>query len=366
MARKKIKTAVALTKESTVVIKARPMTMFFPFGTLAVQVIFLLFFLLLAAFLGTADLDSSHFGSGAVKRSSTFVESLAWFNSTMSSDGVKGIQDADDSRTIVQLAVYTYVLFGLLWTINCVTNTSWTAMSGSVSHWYFFRDAGDDSPAKTKAPLARSLGRVLWYHLGTIAFGSFVVAVIQLVRIILMAVDRYTKNAQKSNLVLWLALKCCMCCMWCLEKTVKYITGYAYIYVALQGSGFCSACFATFALIFSCPAQLAINNLVSFILKWIQLLSMPIVCAWLGNAALLAASRADPMYATVVIGLMALVIASIFSTVFGCVLDTLFVCCVRDKADYAGKYMPSLLREAYGFDKKKKDSDKDGQVLVSK
>ena len=255
VARKKIKTAVALTKESTVVIKARPMTMFFPFGTLAVQVGFLLFFLLLAAFLGTANLDSSHFGSGAVDavtRSSTFVEALAWFNSTMASEGVQGIQDADNSRTYVQIAVYTYVLFGLLWTINCVTNTSWTAMSGSVCHWYFFRDAGDDSPAKTKAPLARSLGRVLWYHLGTIAFGSFIIAVIQLIRIILMAVDRYTKNAQKSNLLLWLALKCCACCMWCLEKTVKYITGYAYIYVALQGSAFCSACMATFNLIFSC------------------------------------------------------------------------------------------------------------------
>ena len=94
---------------------------------------------------------------------------------------------------------------------------------------------------------------------------------------------------------------------------------------------------------------------------------MPIACAWLGNAALLAASKANPMYATVIIGLMALVIASVFSTVFGCVLDSLFVCCVRDKADYGGKYMPSLLREAYGFDKKsKKDADKDNEGLVSK
>jgi hypothetical protein len=33
-------------------------------------------------------------------------------------------------------------------------------------------------------PLLRSLGRVFRYHLGTIAFGSFIVALIQLIRIV--------------------------------------------------------------------------------------------------------------------------------------------------------------------------------------
>lgn len=31
-----------------------------------------------------------------------------------------------------------------------------------------------------------------------------------------------------------LALKAVQCCMWCLEKTVKFITNYCYIYVAMQ------------------------------------------------------------------------------------------------------------------------------------
>ena len=38
LARKRIKTAVVLVKQSTVVLNDRPLTMFFPFGSLIVQV----------------------------------------------------------------------------------------------------------------------------------------------------------------------------------------------------------------------------------------------------------------------------------------------------------------------------------------
>jgi len=36
------------------------------------------------------------------------------------------------------------------------------------------------------------------------------------------------------------------------------------------------------------------------------------------------------------------VIAKVFTLVFSCVLDTLFVCCCRDRADYKGEYMPDV------------------------
>jgi len=357
LARKRIKTAVALVKQSTVVIKERPMLMLFPFATLTVQLCFLAFFILLGAFLFTADLDSSHFTSSldGITKSSSFLEYLDWFNGTSASD----IKSADDSASNVQLLVYLYLVFGLLWTIEVITNISWTAMSGAVSHWFFFRESAEH---KTRAPLLRSLGRVLCYHLGTIVFGAFIVGVIKLIRLVLMIIDKYTKDLQKSNPLFWLIIKCTQCCMYCLEKTIKFITNYAYIYVALQGSGFCKACFQTFSLIFANPAQLSINSLVRIALKWIQLITVPLGCAWMANIALVANQKPDPIYATTLIALMALVIASIFATVFGCVLDTLFVCCCRDKADYEGKYMPDMLKKVYGFHKKGKGKDGDVEV----
>jgi len=359
LARKKIKVAVALVKETTMVIKARPSTMFFPFFTLVGELAFLCFFVLLAAFLATADLNKSHFtdpASVALRQGASYLERLTWYNETILKDGAEGIESIDSSSTWVQVCVYLYVLFGILWTLECVSNISWTAMSGSVSHWYFFRE---DTRGKTRIPLLRSLGRVLRYHLGSIAFGSFIIAVVRLIRIILMVIDRYTKNQQKKNWLLSLTIKCCQCCMYCLEKTLKFITDYAYIYIALQGSSFCFACFSTFSLIINNPAQLAINNLVRTVLAWLQLIALPVGCGWLGNVIIVANNRAQPMYATILIAIAAFIIARAYSVVFGCVLDTLFVCTVRDKNDYAGQYMPANLRKAFGFDKK--DRKKDGE-----
>ena len=47
--------------------------------------------------------------------------------------------------------------------------------------------------------------------------------------------------------------------------------------------------------------------------------------------------------------------------VFSCVLDSLFVCCARDMAEYKGTWMPDRLRVAFDFDRKlKKKKGKKG------
>jgi len=358
-ARKKIKTAIALVKESANVIKDRPMTMFFPFNVLVSNLLVALLFLLIFLTLQTATITSAHFGaiSDAMTATTSFIDSIQLYNSTLNSGGVQSLEDLDNSSFYITLIMYVYLLFGLLWTIASFSNISWTAMSGNVSHWYFFRgDDEDAKAAKTRVPLLRSLGRVVRYHLGSIFFGAFIISVIQLIRIILYAIDRYTKKQQDANFLLKLAIKCTQCCMWCFEKTIKFITNYCYIYVAMQGASFCKACFLTFSLIVNNPAQLSINTFVRTILSWIQLLGLPIACGWLCNFILIQSARAETIWPTVVVGLSSYVIASTFTSVFSCVLDTLFVCCCRDRAEYKGQYMPNRLRTVFGFGKKMKKS----------
>ena len=61
---------------------------------------------------------------------------------------------------------------------------------------------------------------------------------------------------QDTNLLLKITLKCAKCCLWCMDKTVKYITFYGYIFVAIEGTSFCAACIATFSFIIKYPAQM--------------------------------------------------------------------------------------------------------------
>ena len=91
-----------------------------------------------------------------------------------------------------------------------------------------------DPKYHTRIPLVWSTYRVFRYHLGSLAFGSFLIAVVQLARIFAAWLDQQTKKLQESNKLLKLAMKVMQCALWCLEKTVKFITGYCYIYVALQ------------------------------------------------------------------------------------------------------------------------------------
>ena len=49
--------------------------------------------------------------------------------------------------------------------------------------------------------------------------------------------------------MLRLVVKCAQCCMWCLERTIQFISYYGYIFVAMEGCNFCKGCSETFTLI---------------------------------------------------------------------------------------------------------------------
>merc|ERR1719240_1219252 len=80
--------------------------------------------------------------------------------------------------------IYAYTFFGFLWTTFFVQDFAYVSLSGTVVYWYFFRDAPD---AATKVPIFKSSMRTLKYHLGTISFGSLIMAFIRFVRYLMMA-----------------------------------------------------------------------------------------------------------------------------------------------------------------------------------
>ena len=59
-----------------------------------------------------------------------------------------------------------------------------TTIAGAYSYWYFY---GRDEEKKSGVRLAflKSFWRVIRYHIGSMAFGSMIVALVQLARIIL-------------------------------------------------------------------------------------------------------------------------------------------------------------------------------------
>lgn len=85
------------------------------------------------------------------------------------------------------------------------------------------------------------------YHLGTIAFGSLILAICRLIRVILEYINHKLKKYDNAFVK---AVMCCLrCFFWCLEKFIKFINKNAYIMCAIHGKNFCRSAKDAFNLL---------------------------------------------------------------------------------------------------------------------
>ena len=68
------------------------------------------------------------------------------------------------------------------------------------------------------------------FHAGSIAFGSLIIALIQLVRVLLAYTQKKLKG--KTGKVVQALLCLLQCCLWCFEKVIRYINRQAYVEVS--------------------------------------------------------------------------------------------------------------------------------------
>jgi len=89
---------------------------------------------------------------------------------------------------------------------------------------------------KAPKPILTSIYYAFRYHLGSIAFGAFILAVIWMIKLILAYIAKEVKrmrdNGMDSKVVVY-AIKCLMCYVNCFEKVVKFISKLGFIQVAI-------------------------------------------------------------------------------------------------------------------------------------
>ena len=148
----------------------------------------------------------------------------------------------------------------------------------AVSYWYFFRDDNDHHETY---PILNAARRVFRYHLGSAAFGAGIIAICQFIRYVLATIDYYTKDLQEQNILYKLAIKCAQCAMWCLKKTIEFVSYYGFVYIAMDGYSFCPACRKTFAFLVvpKHAVQTAVNKTVEKIIVVIIAWTTPTFCA---------------------------------------------------------------------------------------
>ncbi|XP_077426206.1 choline transporter-like protein 2 isoform X2 [Vanacampus margaritifer] len=137
-----------------------------------------------------------------------------------------------------------YNLFLLFWCANFVTAMGQVTLAGAFASYYWAFKKPDDMPPN---PVSSSLGRTLRYHTGSVALGSLILSLIQIIRVLLEYLDRKLKGA-KNKFTKFL-LNCMKCCFWCLEKCIKFLNRNAYIMIAIYGHNFCTSAQDAFNLL---------------------------------------------------------------------------------------------------------------------
>jgi hypothetical protein len=341
ISRRKIVICVTVVKEATKAVKAQPLMMVFPLWMMTAQAALLVFVLFIFAFLANAELTVDSFTDPLMRpvESSSYSEYMEYYNAT-AGEGAAYFQSLDATAGQVKAVTVLYFFFGFLWTSQVLLALNGMIIAGAVCSWYW--------RVSINLPITKAATRTLLSHIGTVCFGSFIIALVKFVRYVLMAIQTQADKVKdkKVGMILKLALCCVSCCLYCLEKTLKYITNFAYIYTAMQGSGFCGSCKDVFKLLLGHMGQMAINMFVQRLLHAIQSWGIPFLSGWVAYEVLGILGVGTRMYAVALIFLMSVFFSRMFASVFETTIDCIFVCAFRDEDDYDARVMaqhhPSL------------------------
>lgn len=271
-----------------------------------------------------------------------------------------------------------------LWGLAFFAACNEFVLAGCITQWY---KAGDGNSAPAGAYF-RAIWRLARYHLGTVALGSMIIAICQFIIAVLMYVKRKADQSEDPSGIIHYVLKCLICCMWCLEKCLKFINRNAYVEVNLYGYSFCNAAYEAFKTMMGNFLQVAAHHsvgmLVFFFVKLLVIGTNCLICYYWINHLNERAGGDETVNTTgtdadldtaivkyialplIMVGLATYFIVSAFTELFEMTADTLLICICEDREHNGGKddkllAPQSLLKAMHLYDKslaqKKKHND---------
>ncbi|XP_045651582.1 choline transporter-like protein 4 isoform X1 [Ursus americanus] len=379
--RQRIRIAIALLKEASKAVGQMMSTLFYPLVTFVLLLISIVYWAMTALYLATSGQPQYVFWApNASLPSCEKVQMNASCDPTAqpvnsSCPGLRCVFQSYSSTGLVQRSLFNlqiYGVLGLFWTLNWVLALGQCVLAGAFASFYWAFHKPRDIPA---FPLSSAFIRTLRYHTGSLAFGALILTLVQIARVILEYIDSKLRGAQ--NPVARCIMCCFKCCLWCLEKFIKFLNRNAYIMIAIYGKNFCVSAKNAFMLLMRNIVRVfVLDKVTDLLLLFGKLLVVGGVGVlsfffFTGRIQGLGRDFENPSlnyyWLPIMISILgAYVIASGFFSVFGMCVDTLFLCFLEDLERNDGSldrpyYMPkSLLKilgkknEAFPEDKKKK------------
>ena len=346
-----IRKAIEVVRLGSDALKDTPSLLLFPCTTTLATTAFLIWWLFVAAELASSGSVTLGDLQGAL---STGASNLlaATGNSTLQAQaqsfivagGVNTTAAWTQANYLNYLLIYHF--FGLLWTCAFIGGVATVTIAGAVGSWYFSKMPEEASPqdqklkyARSRFPVLAALLTTLRYYLGTVAAGSLLIALVQMVRFVFAYLSSKLKGAAEGSPWLKWALCCVNCCLKCLDCCVQLITRNAYIFVAIKGEGFLSSGRRVFGLIMNHGTVFMVVNVLAEIIVFLGKVVIAVTAAFacyllLNHLPMFSATGAQPLSGTwlpILITLFfAYVVGAGFMMIFDLAVDTVLVCYVTD------------------------------------
>lgn len=203
-----------------------------------------------------------------------------------------------------------FYVIALIWTTEFIFACQQLTMAGAVAYWYF-RKPFD-------SPVIQAMGKMVKYHLGSVAKGSFLITLFKIPRLLLTYLYMKLKRAEEGgNSIASFFLKCCICWFWMLEKFVRYLNHNAYTVIAIESINFCPAAGVAWNALMSNALQVATINGVGDFVLFLGKLFVSVVCALVGVLILRTKDNVNfYMGPVILIGLFAFFIAHVILSLY--------------------------------------------------
>ena len=361
--RKRISIAVALIKEGSKAVSSVKSTVFFPLFSWLLFIVAIVYAIGVGLYLGSIGQNSFrmirqldpnsvtgvtqenckcdgaaiNYTVGAACEPQIFQENcynadnslLGFFQQSQRSPCMKtmcSFVEVKHSPMINWFIVYN--VFGYLWLTFFISAFSNMVLACTFATWYWtFKKK--DVPFFT---LTKAIFQTTFYHLGTLAFGSLILAICRLIRLILEYIDRKIK---KYDNAVTRAILCFMrCFFWLLESFLRFLSENAYIMCAIHGKNFCTSAKDAFNLTMrNFLRVVTLDKVTDFLFFMSKLLitggaGVATYFFLLNNPSVIQLHyNAVP---TAIVAICAFLITSVFFSVYSMAVDTLFLCFLED------------------------------------
>jgi hypothetical protein len=160
-------------------------------------------------------------------------------------------------ETYTEVTWYTNLFWGL-WVVAFFVSMNVFVIAAAAVIWYFQQgEAQEGGPKSTKNPCCTGYCWAIGWHLGSIAFGSFILAVVWAIQIVMLYIEKKMRDSGAAkNKCVEILFKYVHYCLACFERLIKFLNKQAFIQVALTGENFCSSAWRGFLVV--------MNHLVDF------------------------------------------------------------------------------------------------------